>query len=186
MYHQVVLESFPKNCHVKVRLLLRYFWNFCNTSLLVDVTISLMRVIHRVPDKFTSSRQAHDTFATKNSSRWISFNFVRDTFTTCSRQISTHVSFATRSNMFDLVANESWSRLCCRRFGQSTSRMPSCEFYVHDAQVLPKPSHDVETKPTLLEIIFNVTSLPHDSFATAVGNLVDHPHYIVVWVNVWF
>jgi hypothetical protein len=65
----------------------------------------LMRVIHRVPDKFTTrSRQAHDTFTTKNRSRWISFNFVRDTFTTCSRlvrasrsrQISTHDSFATR------------------------------------------------------------------------------------------
>jgi hypothetical protein len=49
---------------------------------------SVMRVIHRVPDKFTTrSRQAHDTFTTKNRSQWISFNFVRDTFTTCSRLV---------------------------------------------------------------------------------------------------
>jgi hypothetical protein len=47
-----------------------------------------MRVIHRVPDKFTiRSRQAHDTFTTKNRSRWISFNFVRDSFTTDSYSI---------------------------------------------------------------------------------------------------
>jgi hypothetical protein len=32
--------------------------------------------------------------------------------------------------------------------------MPSCDFYVHDAQVPPKPSHDVKTKPTLLETYF--------------------------------
>jgi hypothetical protein len=43
-------------------------------------SLALMRVIYWVPDKFTTrSRQAH-TFTTKN--QWISFNFVRDTFTT--------------------------------------------------------------------------------------------------------
>jgi hypothetical protein len=43
----------------------------------------------------TSSRHVHDKFTTKNRSRWISFNFVCDTFTTCSRLV--HDSFATRS-----------------------------------------------------------------------------------------
>jgi hypothetical protein len=33
------------------------------------------------------SRQVYDSFTTKNHSRWISFNFVRDTFTSCSRLV---------------------------------------------------------------------------------------------------
>jgi hypothetical protein len=44
---------------------------------------TFLRVIHRVPNKFTTrSRHVHDKFTTKTHSRWISFNFVRDTFTT--------------------------------------------------------------------------------------------------------
>jgi hypothetical protein len=82
---------------------------------------------------------SYDSFTTKNHSRWISFNFVCDTFTT---------------DFYSRLANESWSRFCCRRFGQSTSRMPSCDFYAITWFYKPKPSHDVETKQTLLEMYF--------------------------------
>jgi hypothetical protein len=48
------------------------------------------------------SRLAHDTFTTKNRSRWISLNFVRNMFTTdfYSRLVRDKI-------MFVLVANES-------------------------------------------------------------------------------
>jgi hypothetical protein len=139
-----------------------------------------MQVIHRVPNKFTThSRHVHDKLMTKNLSRWISFNFVRDTFTTRSRQISTHDSFApgTRQDKHvwscrELIANESWSRLCCRRFGQYTSRMPSCDFYAvrrHHVILLAKTFSWRRNKADSVGdiffrwIIFEVTSLPHDS-----------------------
>jgi hypothetical protein len=151
-----------------------------------------MRVIHWVPDKFTTrSRQAHDTFTTKNRSRWISFNFVRYTFMT---------DFYSRL-VRELVANESWSRLCCRRFGQSMSRMLSCDFYavrrhhvILQAKTFSWCRHKADSVGDIFFrwIIFNITSLHHDSFTTAVvnesqtgrklvGNPVDHPHYLAAY-----
>jgi hypothetical protein len=59
--------------------------------------------------------------------------------------------------------------------------MPSCDVYVHDAQVPPRPSHDVETKPTLLETYFfggsSSTSRHYFTSRKRVGNPVDHQHY---------
>jgi hypothetical protein len=141
-----------------------------------------MRVIHRVRDKFTTrSRQAHDTFTTKNRSQWIGFNFVsfatrsllvhdRFLLTTCSRQVHDKIKHR------ELVVNALWSRLCCRRFGQSTSRMPSCDFYavrrhphvILQAKIVSWRRNKADSVGELFFwwIIFNVTSLPHDSFAT--------------------
>jgi hypothetical protein len=63
------------------------------------------------------SRQVYkyESFTTKNRSRWISFNFVRDTFTTEFYSRLVRDRFTTRSNMFatrfdscrERVANES-------------------------------------------------------------------------------
>jgi hypothetical protein len=66
-------------------------------------------------------------FSKKQLRQWstgfpTSFRLVHDKKSQPVDQISIHDSFATISNM-------SWSRLCGRQFGQSTSRMPSYDFY---------------------------------------------------------
>jgi hypothetical protein len=78
-----------------------------------------MRVIHRVPDKFmTRSRQAHDTFTTRSRQKIAAggsasilsatrSRLVRDSFTTDFYSRLVRDRFNTRSNMLDLVVNES-------------------------------------------------------------------------------
>jgi hypothetical protein len=120
-----------------------------------------------------SLRLIHDKLTTKNRSQ-CSFNFVQDSFTTDFYLRFVRDRFMTRSNMF--VANESWSRLCCGQFGQSTSRMPSCDFYairrhhmiLQQAKTFSWRRNKADSVGDVFFrwIIFNVTSLPHDSFAT--------------------
>jgi hypothetical protein len=98
----------------------------------------------------------------------------------CPRQIFTHDSFTTRSNIYDLVVNMSWSRLCCMRFGQSKSRMPSCDSYAvrHHHVILQTKTFswrrnkaDYVGDVFFRWIIINVMSLPHDSFTTCSRQL---------------
>jgi hypothetical protein len=72
-----------------------------------------MRVIHRVPDKFTiRSRQAHDTFTTKADCRWISFNFVCVTFTTCSRLVRDRLYVLVKNPWRSLISIKSVEQPC--------------------------------------------------------------------------
>jgi hypothetical protein len=80
-----------------------------------------MRVIHRVPD----------TLTTKNRSRWISFNFVRDTVTTDFYSRLVRDRFTTRSNMLDLVMNLSrTSREVGSVAGDLANLRPECRHVI--------------------------------------------------------
>jgi hypothetical protein len=141
-----------------------------------------MRVIHRVPDKFTSSRHVHK-FTTKNRSRWISFDFVHDTFTS-SRLVRDSLTTVVR----DLFTTDFYSRHIRDRFttrsnssvaGDLANLRSECR---HVILRHPTSSCDSTSQTEIFSwcrskadfvgdvfiswIIFNVTSLPHDSFVT--------------------
>jgi hypothetical protein len=131
----------------------------------------------QVYDSFTtSSRHVHDKKSQPVDQLQFCPRHVHDLFTTRSRQISANEWFllTTRSRQ----VHERSSREVSSVAGDLANLRPECRhasFTPSDVITRfykPKPSHDVETKPTLLEtyffrwIIFNVTSLPHDSFPT--------------------
>jgi hypothetical protein len=138
-----------------------------------SVPLWLMRVIHRVPDMLTThSRQK----IAAGGSASILFSFM-----TCSRLVWS----------CELVANESWSRLCCWRFGQSTSRMLSCDFYAvrrHHVILQAKAFSWRRNKADCWRCILSVDHLQRyviylttrsrqlsRTSRKLVGNLVDHP-----------
>jgi hypothetical protein len=102
------------------------------------------------------SRQVYDSFTTKNHSRWISFSFGRDTFMTCSRLVHNRFLLATGSRQ-----DQTWtSREVGSVAGDLANLRPECRHVIFTLSDIitwfykPKPSHDVETKPTLLETYF--------------------------------
>jgi hypothetical protein len=96
---------------------------------------------------------------------------------TRSRQISTRDSFATRSNMFDIVANDLANlRPECRHV-IFTSMMLKCR---QNLLMTSKQSRLCWRRIFLVDHLHVITSwLIHDSCRTSrklVGNPVDHPH----------